>query len=477
MKNRKIPKYIKIKELLIKEIIEKNLKEGDKLPSIPSLMKRFKMSFQTVWQAMRELSSKGVVKSVRGKGIYVVEIPEKEVCQPIEPFSIVNNKITLIYGNFEHIGKQGETWQKIIYGFEKRYPNIKIRQVSIANDDIFYTSKELNFDIFQVTTKGFHIVIDRNLVCDLTSLIKSDSNLLSGFIPDVLSLCKFKDKFYGFPFSISVTLLYYNKKCFDRLNIPYPDERWDWQKYVDTTKRLRKNSENKQFGSCFFMSVPTIFSIFDNNFININKEYVNFCTGKGEFLLGILSQLSEEELGIKNSIDYNMSLFIKNKLSMFCGGTFYLCRLYNLMKVDYGVTKLPNFSKNIINGMLNCISNKTPYLWEAWKFLKYLTTEEALKPLAEIKNNIPVLKKLASSLSFLSLNSQNLNFVLDEIKHSSKNIFSPPIEREIQQILIIELRRFLNKELSIDETLKNMSEKCTQYLTLFKINKQIKEMA
>ena len=32
--------------------------------------------------------------------------------------------------------------------------------------------------------------------------------------------------------------MYYNKDMFDKYKLPYPDETWDWDKYLEVAKKL-----------------------------------------------------------------------------------------------------------------------------------------------------------------------------------------------------------------------------------------------
>ncbi len=65
------PLYIKIKEALKKSILEGLYKAHEKLPSEKSLMTQFGVSRITVRQALRDLTSEGLIFSSQGKGTFV----------------------------------------------------------------------------------------------------------------------------------------------------------------------------------------------------------------------------------------------------------------------------------------------------------------------------------------------------------------------------------------------------------------------
>lgn len=65
-----MPKYYQIKEYLLKYFQEMNIKENEKIPSENVLLKKFKVSRNTVRQAIDVLEKKGLVYKIQGKGTF-----------------------------------------------------------------------------------------------------------------------------------------------------------------------------------------------------------------------------------------------------------------------------------------------------------------------------------------------------------------------------------------------------------------------
>lgn len=74
------PKYRQIIDSLFLAIEKRNLKKGDKIPSINEICSEFNLSRDTVMVAFNELKSKGVIVSQPGKGYYIAstEIQNEE---------------------------------------------------------------------------------------------------------------------------------------------------------------------------------------------------------------------------------------------------------------------------------------------------------------------------------------------------------------------------------------------------------------
>ena len=66
-----VPIYEQIKEAIITQIMNNELKENELLPSIRSLAKDIKISVMTIKKAYDELESEGYIMSIHGKGTFV----------------------------------------------------------------------------------------------------------------------------------------------------------------------------------------------------------------------------------------------------------------------------------------------------------------------------------------------------------------------------------------------------------------------
>jgi GntR family transcriptional regulator of arabinose operon len=84
-------KYQELKESFIRSIREGRFAYNDRIPSEPELMLRYKLSRNTIRQAMKELESDGYLYRIRGKGTFV-----KTICPEI------SKKIALIIFNTEY---------------------------------------------------------------------------------------------------------------------------------------------------------------------------------------------------------------------------------------------------------------------------------------------------------------------------------------------------------------------------------------
>lgn len=78
MARTEVPLYVKIKEYLLREIREGELKPDDQLPSEKALSEQFQVSRITVRRALAELEEESAIYRRPGKGTFVAEAPRRE---------------------------------------------------------------------------------------------------------------------------------------------------------------------------------------------------------------------------------------------------------------------------------------------------------------------------------------------------------------------------------------------------------------
>ena len=70
--------YLQVKERLWKEILDRNLEVGDKLPTISEIAARYNVGRDTAIKAVKELVQEGIVESRRRAGITVRNVPQRQ---------------------------------------------------------------------------------------------------------------------------------------------------------------------------------------------------------------------------------------------------------------------------------------------------------------------------------------------------------------------------------------------------------------
>lgn len=84
--NNSLPLYMQLKNLLIKQIKDGEIKAGEKLPSERELCEKYDVSRITVRQALSELDKEGLIERSHGKGTFVAYNKVEQELYAITPF-------------------------------------------------------------------------------------------------------------------------------------------------------------------------------------------------------------------------------------------------------------------------------------------------------------------------------------------------------------------------------------------------------
>lgn len=98
-----VPIYEQIKQSIIKQILDEELKEDEILPSIRVLAQDIKISAMTIKKAYDELEKEGYLKSIQGKGTFVApkntelakEQAQKDIEKYIEKIVSISNRFDI----------------------------------------------------------------------------------------------------------------------------------------------------------------------------------------------------------------------------------------------------------------------------------------------------------------------------------------------------------------------------------------------
>ncbi len=70
-----VPVYVQLADILRDMIASGQVRPHERLPSISYLVQTYGVADQTVKKAMQVLRDEGLVQTVTGKGVYVIERP------------------------------------------------------------------------------------------------------------------------------------------------------------------------------------------------------------------------------------------------------------------------------------------------------------------------------------------------------------------------------------------------------------------
>ena len=123
--NSNTPIYAQIMEQVKHAIASNIIREGEKLPSVRSMAEQICVNPNTVAKAYRELEHEGLVKTQRGKGMFVCKVKNK--LTQVEKERIVGEKIDGALVEALNLGLSTKEVKKVIQDrSEKFYPDLSV---------------------------------------------------------------------------------------------------------------------------------------------------------------------------------------------------------------------------------------------------------------------------------------------------------------------------------------------------------------
>ena len=99
--SKEMPIFCQIKDLILKEIIKKTWKPGEKIPSVRELAVKLKVNPNTVQKAYSSLEKEGIIFVKRGQGYFVIE--DEKFIENLKK-KIIEEQIQKFIENLESLG-------------------------------------------------------------------------------------------------------------------------------------------------------------------------------------------------------------------------------------------------------------------------------------------------------------------------------------------------------------------------------------
>jgi multiple sugar transport system substrate-binding protein len=80
-------------------------------------------------------------------------------------------------------------------------------------------------------------------VTDTLAAIDEPAAKVDSYFPDIIKTAVYQDRVYGLPWISQPVLLYYNPAVFDAEGVAYPDDTWDWAKFMEVAESLTKDTD------------------------------------------------------------------------------------------------------------------------------------------------------------------------------------------------------------------------------------------
>ena len=234
--NVRIPKYVTIKNTLIKKIENGTYLPGDAIPSDNELMRSLGVSKSTITQALKNLEAEGYIIRQQGKGSFVTD----------------RSKSRLVLSLYLCPMEQGEEqfWISLIDEFNNSNQGFSVNATFLSNE-----KAPLRDSLLQSFASGNAPDIlsldgpDVAYWAYMNSLLPFDDymepSFLNSFMEQIIQQGRYEGKLYHLGYTESTLCILYNKELFKRLQIRIPaniTEAWSWEEFLSICSLIREKT-------------------------------------------------------------------------------------------------------------------------------------------------------------------------------------------------------------------------------------------
>ncbi|MHA6533142.1 ABC transporter substrate-binding protein [Paenibacillus sp. BAC0078] len=323
--------------------------------------------------------------------------------------------------------------EKLIPDFEKEHPNIKVKVEKAPYEQFDSKLQTLiaGGKSPDVTSHygygGFAEYYNKGMLLDLTDLIKEDGFKPEDYhIPDnLMKIYTVKDRTYGIPVNMYVTLMLYNKDMFDAAKLPYPpsdyeDKSWTFDKMVEEAKKMTVVSDDiakTQYGVDFtwaerdmrplyFGAEPYSADTWTNGGVPSETYFDSpkvIAAYQKLFNLIFKDKVSPTSEWSKSVAGQNGDPFVAGKIGMSIGGSWNLAGA-NDFPFSIGVAAVPWGGNDKVRSTLFVdpllILKDSKHPKEAFEWIKYLMTTEVQEKSIDLSGGNPPVNTEAAEVYY-----------------------------------------------------------------------------
>ncbi|MCH7526595.1 MAG: sugar ABC transporter substrate-binding protein [Planctomycetes bacterium] len=135
--------------------------------------------------------------------------------------------------------------REIREGFERRHPGVRVQMEHIPGPGQYEPKLLMMFvsghapDVIHLDASSAAVFIDHNVLADLTPQINEDPEFKPAtYFKNVFDIARRGNAVYAIPLDFTPMVMVYNKQLFDLARVPYPQEGWTWQDFLERCRRL-----------------------------------------------------------------------------------------------------------------------------------------------------------------------------------------------------------------------------------------------
>lgn len=387
------------------------------------------------------------------------------------------------YGN----SAENTAYDQLISDFESEYPNIAIEM-----ENIEYNNYEVKLrteivtgtgpDIMTIDSPYVALYANAGALLPLDPYITDDVGIEEDFPEAIIDGLMYKDTLYLMPITESSIALYYNIHLFEEAGVSLPEQDpgnpMTWEETVKIAKEVQNPAQGiygidpaQGFGggeTAAYFKLPFLWQ-FGASVLSPDASTATGYLDSPEALEALQfyqNLYQKEEVAVP---ELPNKAFEMNQLAMTVLGSWAITEFENnglQLGRDFGITPLPKAEYQVVpNGSWALgIAATTQYPEEAWQFIQYLTSYEAIKKYVTITGDVPARYSVAEDLP--AVNEYPYNIFMEQAYNYSQNRPITPAYPDISKAIkkLFEDIGIANKDvqLAVNEAVETINNRLSE---------------
>ncbi|OGS19495.1 MAG: hypothetical protein A3J83_06900 [Elusimicrobia bacterium RIFOXYA2_FULL_40_6] len=351
-----------------------------------------------------------------------------------------SRKVVLRYENAESTVTQIKIMKQICDEFMKENPDIEIKLTYATTQEKIITEMagDVCPDVF-FWWNGVTDLINRDALLPLNDYVKKYKIDKNQYFKGLVDYYTYKDELYSMPLQLNTWCLAYNKTMFDKEKLPYPTDKWTWKDYYESSKKFCKDTNGDgirdQFGSSAGNTEMWIY-MNGGKIVDFDKKKCVIDSKSSREALEYLVKFRKDcaptraEASSFSDLKMGISPFLSGKMAMQVTPAWQVSAFAAKKDLVWDVVPLPippNGKRIVVFGEGGmCISKKTKYPDEAFRFVAFYCGKRGMELFGEGKNGIPALKSAAKTV-FITPPPDSMKYYVEAAESATVPI-APKVE-------------------------------------------------
>lgn len=365
--------------------------------------------------------------------------------------------------------------------FNEKHPEIEVELIYVPDwgtyVDKITTSLASNTapDVIALGVYQIGDFMRKNALFDLKDYINKDQEFQERkkdiFPVTLWDSITFEEGVYGIPAWQNPDVLYYNKKLFDEAGVSYPDETWDYDRYLKESLKLTKRDNGKvsQFGTWGLGWYWNYLWAYGADVLNEDGTKCLLDQPKGiaaiQYLVDQSNKHHVSPRPGEGGEQTNYQAFMTGKVATFVSGRYMVPMLKDIKDFEWEIAVLPHGKKRetLNNVIYWLVLNTTKAPDAAWEYVKFLSGPEVQRIISESENDVPILKSVMDSDAFRNPDAApNEQIYVDALKNSRP--FPITMDVRIEDIINDALSVINLKQKDVKTAIKDATREINQHL-------------